>query len=157
MRLYPLAPDPEQVRKHFIKMAKGEIKTLSSQTGFGFAGSRVRMGGGSVMLPPDKSVTVNRMTPSEVGVRQARSQLIAGKLNNRKSGIKRPRSASSRQKVERKRTSKSSSSSKDRGKKKKNKKEKKKQQKKKIKRGDKKKNPKKSTKKKVNKRRDNFS
>jgi hypothetical protein len=156
MRLYPLAPDPEQVRKHFIKMAKGEIKTLSSQTGFGFAGSRVRMGGGSVMLPPDKSVTVNRMTPSEVGVRQARSQLIAGELN-RKSGIKRPRSASSRQKVERKRTSKRSSSSKDRGKKKKNKKQKKKQTKK-IKRVDKKKNPKKSTsKKKVNKRRDNFS
>ncbi len=165
MRLYPLAPDPEAVRRHFTKMARGEIKSMNGQSGFGFAGSRVRLGGGSILSrqkgETGQGVTVERMTPSEVGVRQARSQLLAEELN-RKSSIKRDGSASSRQKLGRKRRGNTSVTA---GKKrkldvKKKKKKKQQQQKKKGKLGGRtqqQQKKKKSVKKKGKRVRDNFS
>jgi len=91
MRLYALDPDPEVVRNHFVKMAKNELLPDRRQVGFGFAGSRLKLGGRTTLMrrPGLESsssgnkhapVLVNAMVPSEVGVQQARSQLIAQEI-----------------------------------------------------------------------------
>lgn len=90
MRLYTLDPDPEVVHNHFVKMAKNELLPDRRQVGFGFVGSRLKLGGRTTLmrrpgLEPSSGgkhepVLVNAMVPSEVGVQQARSQLIAQEI-----------------------------------------------------------------------------
>jgi hypothetical protein len=66
-------------------MAKNELKPIGRhQVGFGFTGSRLKLSGGSILRgsgngkPP---VIIQPMVPSEVGVQQARSQLVAQQMH----------------------------------------------------------------------------
>ena len=89
MRLYGAPPDPEEVNRHFVRMAKGELKgQKNGQVGFGVAGSRLTYDGASTLQRGVHSpqVTVKHVTPTEVGIQQARSQLMAGELKKTAAG-----------------------------------------------------------------------
>lgn len=84
MRLYSQPPDARQVDQHFVKMAKGELRDhQKGQVGFGFAGSRLRYDGSSTLTP---EVVVKHQTPTEVGIQQARSEVMANELRKTKAG-----------------------------------------------------------------------
>jgi hypothetical protein len=87
MKLYPFAPDPQGVKRHFEKMIRGELPPASSdQIGYGLLGSRMRLGsytrvsngGGGV-----KGAVIKVMSPTEVGLQQAKSALSAQKARER--------------------------------------------------------------------------
>lgn len=88
MRVYPISPDPDAVRNHFVQMAKNEVKTTGRrQVGYGFVGSRLKLGGRSMLgggiQPP---VVLKPMVPSEVGLQQAKSELLAQKIQKETGG-----------------------------------------------------------------------
>jgi hypothetical protein len=81
MRLYAIAPNANLVAKHFEQMAKGQLpRSRDQHTGYGFLGSRFRLGsytqmkGGAESKQPQ---TVHGITPTEVGIQQAKSELQA--------------------------------------------------------------------------------
>jgi len=103
MKLYPFAPDPQDVNRHFVRMAKGVLKGRhSSQVGFGFAGSRLRFDGATTLESGRRSPdpVVKQVTPTQVGIQQARSELMANELKKKASGksIKRLMGSVSKQK-----------------------------------------------------------
>ncbi len=104
MRLYSIAPDPHRVNSHFMKMAKGELNGKRVQVGYGFAGSRLNVNASSRLekagSQSSPELVVNQITPGQVGVQQARSQLLANELKRKTTGkqIKRLLGSISRQK-----------------------------------------------------------
>ena len=88
MKLYPLAPDAEEVARHFERMARGELPDAwRRQVGYGFVGSRLRLGGHtrmtmgkSVGAEKNPGALIKQVTPVEVGVQQAMSELAAREL-----------------------------------------------------------------------------
>lgn len=74
MKLYPLAPDASAVAKHFERMARGELQKISTATG------QVGFGGYTQLRASTTPVTVNQITPVEVGVQQAKSELKARQI-----------------------------------------------------------------------------
>ena len=82
MKLYPIAPDAESVARHFDRMASGKVHTSRGQrAGYGFLGSRINLGSYSVMKggagTKENPQTVRGITPTEVGIQQAKSELQA--------------------------------------------------------------------------------
>ena len=82
MKLYPIAPDAESVARHFDRMASGKVHTSCGQrAGYGFLGSRINLGSYSVMKggagTKENPQTVRGITPTEVGIQQAKSELQA--------------------------------------------------------------------------------
>ncbi len=82
MKLYPIAPDAESVARHFDRMASGKVHTSCGQrAGYGFLGSRINLGSYSVMKggagSKENPQTVRGITPTEVGIQQAKSELQA--------------------------------------------------------------------------------
>ena len=93
MRLYPVRPDIATVTEHFKKMSRGDLPRTPRQMGFGMVGSRLKLGGHTLMVPKKKkkeepkrpSVVVKETTAVEAGVQRAQSALSA-----QKRGTKRP-------------------------------------------------------------------
>lgn len=92
MKLYPVAPNADMVAKHFERMARGQLPTARDQhIGYGFLGSRVKFGsythmkGGAESKQPK---TVHGITPTEVGIQQAKSELQAQTRIIKKKGTK---------------------------------------------------------------------
>jgi len=135
-------PNAAAVVEHFQKMSKGLLPKRSGaykQYGYGMIGSRLSLGGHTVMKPrvDNRPVVVKQMTPAEAGLQQARAELSATAQKQKRVGIKaavRRRSTHSKSKKpagqKRKKKSSSSSSSSSSSKHPKNKKKKKKKQKK---------------------------
>ena len=110
MRIYPLAPDAASVQRHFLQVARGELERngrKERQIGFGNVGSRFRWPGGASILRPSQDgqgaqLKEQLVTPGEVGVQQARSELVARELQSKKTkkkrGIKAPACGASKQK-----------------------------------------------------------
>ncbi len=69
-------------------MAKGELKGHRVQVGYGFAGSRLNLNASSRLDKQESTpeLVVNQVSPSQVGVQQARSQLLANELKTRRAG-----------------------------------------------------------------------
>ena len=87
MKLYPVRPDVASVKEHFRKMSQGLLPRTPAayrQMGFGMVGSRLRLGGHTLIRRPPNgtSVVVKEVTPAEVGVQQARAALAATALKN---------------------------------------------------------------------------
>ena len=100
MRLFPVRPDTGAVALHFKKMSQGLLPRTGAQIGYGMLGSRLRFAGHSLVKPrsDNRPVVVKQVTPAEVGLQQAKSELAA--THARKSGIKRaPRRSSSQLKA----------------------------------------------------------
>ncbi len=118
MKLFPEAPDPQRVNNHFLKMAKGELHGRRVQVGYGFAGSRLNLNASSRLEKQGSSpeMVVKQVTPGQVGVQQARSQLLANELKRKTAGkqIKRLLSSVSRQKPSGKSRRKTSTAGKNR-------------------------------------------
>ena len=88
MKLYAIAPNANLVAKHFEQMAKGQLpRSRDQHTGYGFLGSRFRLGsytqmkGGAESKQPQ---TVRGITPTEVGIQQAKSELQAQTISIKK-------------------------------------------------------------------------
>jgi hypothetical protein len=82
MKLYPIAPNAESVARHFERMASGRVHTTRGQrAGYGFLGSRINLGSYSVMKggagTKENPQTVRGISPTEVGIQQAKSELQA--------------------------------------------------------------------------------
>jgi hypothetical protein len=122
MRVYATAPEPNDVRDHFVKMAKNEVNpTARRLVGLGFAGTRLKLGGRSILRGGSSSslgdsgrapVVIQPMVPSEVGVQQARSQLVTqqmhkeavrGLVRKRRSGSNATKKKKKKKKIQRKR------------------------------------------------------
>jgi hypothetical protein len=82
MKLYPIAPNAESVARHFERMASGRVHTTRGQrAGYGFLGSRINLGSYTVMKggagTKENPQTVRGISPTEVGIQQAKSELQA--------------------------------------------------------------------------------
>ena len=90
MKLYPVRPGADAVAEHFKKMSKGLLPRSRTykHSGYGVIGSRLSTGSATIMKRgkvDDRPVVVREMTPAEVGLQQARSELSA---TARKTGTK---------------------------------------------------------------------
>ena len=98
MKLYPIRPGADAVAEHFKKMSKGLLPRSRTykHSGYGVIGSRLSTGTATIMKRgkvDDRPVVVREMTPAEVGLQQARSELSA---TARKTGGTKPTSRNGR-------------------------------------------------------------
>ncbi len=88
MKLYSFHPDASSVARHFQSMARGELKDQTRrQIGYGHVGSKLKIGGGSVMKRLDEKkapAVLQQVTPVEVGLQQANAELTARKMFKKK-------------------------------------------------------------------------
>ena len=98
MRLYPVRPDTTAVTDHFKKMSRGELPRTSRsrrQVGFGMVGSRLSIGGHTMMKPRKRKepVVVKETTAVEAGVQQAKSAIASATAQRRGTKRKAPSSS----------------------------------------------------------------
>lgn len=94
MRIYPLAPDAEEVRSHFVDMAKNGVKPVARRrVGWGFAGTRLKLGGRSILRGSGpgtgkRPVAMQPMVPAEVGVQQARLEVTTPEIHREAAAVR---------------------------------------------------------------------
>ena len=92
MKLYTLSPETESIKKHFEDMARGRLNQAEKKGGWGTLGSRrhgagvTTMSGGSGIKEKAGAV-LQMVSPTEIGIQLARSQISAEKAAGKKNGF----------------------------------------------------------------------